>query len=145
MSGGAPIVQERILHAAPEEVFAAWSDAEGMAAWMCPGPDTTHATVEVDFRVGGRFRIIMHGERDYTHSGEYLEIEPPRRLVFTWVSEWVDASEARTRVSVSIEPVGAGRSRIVLVHDELPGTGTYEGHPRGWATILDKLDAHLAT
>jgi uncharacterized protein YndB with AHSA1/START domain len=99
-----PIVQERVIEAPAEAVFEAWSDAERMGKWMCPGPDMSHATVEVDFRVGGRFRIVMHGERDYVHHGEYLAIEPPRHIVFTWVSEWIPADQAKTKVSVSIEP-----------------------------------------
>ena len=139
----APIVQERVLPAPPAEVFAAWGDAEGMRAWMCPGADMTHATVEVDFRVGGRFRILMHGARDAGHHGEYLVIDPPRRLVFTWVSEWVPADEAATRVTLTIEPVGRDASRLTLVHDELPATTTYEGHVQGWAAILAKLASHL--
>jgi uncharacterized protein YndB with AHSA1/START domain len=138
-----PIVQERVISAPAEAVFEAWSDPSSMSEWMCPGPDMSHATVEVDFRVGGRFRIVMHGERDYIHSGEYLAIEPPRRIVFTWLSEWLPADEAATKVSVSIESVAPDRSRIVLVHDELPDTDTYDGHVDGWATILDKLAVKL--
>lgn len=138
-----PIVQERVLSAPPEAVFEAWSNPESMAEWMCPGPDMSHATVEVDFRIGGGFRIVMHGERDYVHHGEYLTIEPPRRIVFTWVSEWLPANQAATKVSVSIEPLDSARSRLVLVHDELPDTDAYEGHVDGWATILRKLAEKL--
>ena len=42
----------------------------------------TRATATVDFRVGGRFRIVMHGEKDYEHTGKYLVIEPDKKLVF---------------------------------------------------------------
>lgn len=85
----APIVQDRLLPASPEKVFEAWSDPEGLAAWMCPAPDMRRASVEIDFRVGGRFQILMHGtDQDYLQRGEYLEIEPPKRLVMTWISEW---------------------------------------------------------
>ena len=139
----APIVQERILDATPEEVFAAWSDPAGLGIWMCPGADMTHATVAVDVRVGGRFRIVMHGARDYAHHGEYLVIEPPRRLVFTWVSEWLPAPLAATRVSVTLAPAGRDATRLTLVHEEIPDGDDYRGHPDGWATILAKLAAHL--
>jgi uncharacterized protein YndB with AHSA1/START domain len=64
--------------------------------------------------------------------------------VFTWVSEWLPAAEAATRVSVTIVPVGADRSRLTLVHDELPGNETYRGHVEGWAAIVTKLAAYLA-
>lgn len=68
-----------------------------------------------------------------------------RRLVFTWISEWVPSAEAATRVSVAIAPAGRDGSRLTLVHEELPPTDTYRGHVEGWAAILTKLAAHLAT
>lgn len=138
-----PIVQERVVAASPERVFAAWSDPDSMRAWMCPNPEITHATVEIDFRVGGSFRIEMHGERAYVHTGKYLEIDPPHRLVFEWISQWMPADERKTRVTVSIEPAGENRSRLRLVHDELPETDSYDGHVQGWATILEKLDREM--
>lgn len=137
-----PIVQERILPVEPEEVFACWSDPDSLWTWMCPG-EIRSADVELDFRVGGRFRIVMHGEREYVQHGEYLAIEPPRRIVMTWVSEFVPSGEAGTRVSVSLEPAGEGQTCIVLVHDELPLGKTYDGHEQGWADILRKLGEHL--
>jgi uncharacterized protein YndB with AHSA1/START domain len=144
VSAGAPIVQERVLEAEPEQVFAAWSDPESLAVWMCPG-ELTGATAEVDFRVGGRFRIVMHGrERDYAQHGEYLEIDPPKRLVLSWVSEWVPAGEAATRLTLTLEPEAGGRTRLVLVHDGLPPTDSYAGHPDGWSSILTKLASALA-
>lgn len=130
-----PIVQERTVAASQEEVFRAWSDPAALADWMRPSEGMAPATVEVDFRVGGRFRIVMHGERDYVQEGEYLEIDPPRRLVFTWVSAFLPDEEAHTRVTVTLEPDGAG-TRIRLVHDQLPEGDAYDGHVEGWARIL---------
>jgi predicted dithiol-disulfide oxidoreductase (DUF899 family) len=59
------------------------------------------------------------------------------------VSEWVPEDERVTRVSIDFEPAGAGHTRLRLVHDRLPDTDTYEGHSRGWESIVDKLAAHL--
>ena len=137
------IVQERLLPAPPDEVFAAWSDPDSLRQWMCPAEGMAPASVEVDFRVGGRFRIVMHGDRDYAQHGEYLEIDPPKRIVFRWVSEWVPTGEAETRVSVSLEPGADGGTRLVLVHDRLHGTDTYQGHPAGWRRILALLEDAL--
>ena len=140
-----PIVQERVLPAPPEEVFAAWHDPESLRRWMCPGDDMTAADVEVDFRIGGRYRIVMHGDRDYAQHGEYLVIDPPRRLVFTWISEWMPEAEQRTRVELTLEATADGHTRLRLVHDELPPTNAYDGHVAGWGTILRKLDETLRT
>ena len=133
------IVVERTLPAAPEEVFAAWGDADSLRAWMCPG-ELTSAEAALDFRVGGRYRIVMHGaERDYVQHGEYLEIDPPKRLVMTWISEFMPEDKRPTRVSVSFEPEGAASTRLRLVHDELPPGDAYDGHVQGWADIVEKL------
>jgi len=144
MREGTTIVQERELPATPEDVFAAFGDPESLAVWMCPG-DVGSATAQVDLSVGGRFRIDMQGaEQGYAHSGEFLELDPPKRLVFTWVSEWMPPEVRSTRVSVELEPVDGGRTRIRLVHSGLPEDDTYAGHDQGWADILEKLALHLA-
>jgi uncharacterized protein YndB with AHSA1/START domain len=139
MSARAPIVVERVIRAKPERVFAAFADPTSLARWMCPSDDMTHASVELDFRVGGRFRIVMHGaERDYAQHGEYLAIEPGRRIQMTWISEFLPEAERRTRVTVHFEPEGDA-TRVRLVHDELPAGETYDGHVSGWARILSCL------
>src|SRR6266850_5391807 len=80
------VVIERILPATPGDVFAAWTTAEILRTFMCPG-DVTEAHVDLDPRVGGRFRIVMRaGGRDLDHHGEYRVLEPGRRIVFTWAS-----------------------------------------------------------
>ncbi len=137
------IVQERVIGAPVADVYAAWGDAKSLSQWMCPAPDMRPATVEVDFRVGGHFTIVMHGERDYGHTGEFLEIEPERRIVFSWISDFVPPAEARTRVTVELEALGEDETRIRLVHDELPPTDTYDGHDGGWSNILAGLHATL--
>jgi len=143
-SAGEPIVQKILIAAPPAAIFAAWRDAESLAVWMCPAADMERATVEVDFRVGGAFRIVMHGrEQDYAHQGEYLEIEPPHRLAFTWISHFMPEGEQHTHVSVSIDAAGEGKSLVVLRHEGLPATDSYDGHVEGWAEILRKLAVHL--
>jgi uncharacterized protein YndB with AHSA1/START domain len=134
-----PIVIERVLPAPPDVVFAAWGDATSLRLWMAPG-SAREATVEVDFRVGGSFRIVMHhAERDAAHRGEYLELDPPKRIVMTWISEWAPEDEQRTLVRIDLAPVGLRRTRLVLTHSELSDGTTYDGHAKGWGEILDQL------
>jgi uncharacterized protein YndB with AHSA1/START domain len=145
MSGTDAIRVERVFHATAQTVFDAWGDPESLAVWMCPGAGIERATATADFRVGGRFRIVMHApERDFAQHGEYLEIDPPKRIVLTWISEWIPAGEAATRVTVSLEPLAGGCTRLVLVHEGLAEGDAYAGHPEGWRVILDKFDAALA-
>ncbi len=132
------IVQTRIFSVSPEVLFKAWSDPRSLSMWMQPGDEMRPATVKVDFRVGGEFSIIMHGnEQDYEHVGRYLEIEPSRKLVFSWISLWFPPAEQATRVTLTLEPAGEGQTKLILVHDQLPPSGSYDNHLHGWARILD--------
>lgn len=73
-----------LIRASAEAIFDAWTQPASMAEWMTP---VGTATAEVDLRVGGRFRLVMADEHlSIEHTGEYLEIEPPHLLVFTWRS-----------------------------------------------------------
>ena len=94
------LVVRRVIHAKRDRVFAAWSKPELMCQWFFPG--TGKAIVTNDFRLGGNYRNEMlvkpagdgcHGQpaseeelNSYVHTGKYLEITPPEKLVFTWNS-----------------------------------------------------------
>jgi uncharacterized protein YndB with AHSA1/START domain len=96
---------------------------------------------EVDARVGGRFRIVMKGpDCDHEHTGEYLVLDRPRRLVFTWFSE--ETHGRATTVSVEIRPRG-GEAELTLTHEGLPDEPAAARHRSGWGGILEKLGAAL--
>src|SRR5262249_35822423 len=87
---GEAIVLRRRIPASRDEVFAAWIDGDGMRAWMCPG-DITSADVQLDPRVGGALRILMHGPNgSYEHWGEFTAFERPSKLAFTWCAKATD-------------------------------------------------------
>ena len=134
------IVLRRYLAAPRDRVFAAWLDPLSLARWMRPGANAT-ATAEVDPRVGGRFRIVMmHGAGVTEHTGEYLVIEPPARLSFTWISE--HTQQLATQVTVECFERDRG-TELVLTHRRLPES-KIEAHRRGWGTILQNLDEVLS-
>ncbi len=109
----------------------------------CFRTSLARVSVELDFRVGGRFRVVMHGEKDYVHVGQYLVIEPHSRLCFTWISEFLPEAVAATRVDVTFEAVGRNRTRLRPVHEMLPDHPAYGRHPQGWARILSTLETYL--
>lgn len=82
--GDRSVVVDRVFDAPPEAVFKAWTDPQIMARWFAPEPLTV-PRAEMDLRVGGRYRLVMRDEEgnDFTSSGEYREITPPERLVYT--------------------------------------------------------------
>jgi uncharacterized protein YndB with AHSA1/START domain len=135
------LVVRRLLPVPREQVFAAWLDPASLAQWMRPG-NVTSATVEVDARVGGKFRIVMvKGEGPVEHWGEYLAIEPPSLLSFTWHS--VNTDLRATVVTVELHEEGTG-TELILTHRRLP-TARVDAHKKGWTEIVQKLGATLAT
>jgi glutathione S-transferase len=135
------LVVRRQIAVRRERVFEAWLDSESLAHWMRPG-DTTHATVSVDPRVGGGFRIVMEGRADgldYEHRGEYLAIEPPSLLSFTWISRATGYTP--TVVTIEFHERGTG-TELVLTHRRLAPKAV-EGHRKGWTDILRVLDEAL--
>jgi uncharacterized protein YndB with AHSA1/START domain len=136
---GETLVVRRVIPVPRERVFQAWLDPKSLAQWMRPG-GATDATAEVDPKVGGRFRIIMiEGPKRYEHTGEYLAIEPPEWLEFTWISE---ATDHRTTV-VTIEFLERDRgTELVLTHRRLPAQQV-ESHRGGWTDIFRELQERL--
>ena len=137
----APVLVVRRQIAVPrEQVFEAWLDSEGLAQWMRPG-DTTMATVTVDPRVGGGFRIVMDGPSHgaVEHHGEYLAIEPPSLLSFTWISR--PTEHKVTVVTIEFHERDAG-TELVLTHRALPAKAV-EGHRKGWTDAVRLLDEFL--
>ena len=141
---GAPapkLVIRRIIPATREEVFGAWTDPESLRHWMCPG-DILEAEAQLDVRVGGAYRILMKGkDKAYEHTGMYQVVDPPARLVFTWISAGTD--HQATLVSVElVERVGG--TELVLTHERFPGGEARDRHQRGWGQIADKLAGFFA-
>ena len=98
--------------------------------------------VEIDARVGGAYRIVMSdGDRNWPHTGIYQEIDPPRRLVFTWRTPSTNEQETLVTVTLKAE---AGKTRLRLVHERLPA-GTFEGHRDGWIELFGGLDDLLTS
>jgi len=128
----------RRLPAPIAEVFRWWTDPELLCEWMTP-VGTVEA--EVDLRVGGRLRIVMKGEgRVIEHTGEYLEIDPPRRLVFTWVSPYTGS--VPSVITVELHAAGDDLTDLRLVHSQLPDEAA-RWHRGGWDAMLERLDGRL--
>jgi uncharacterized protein YndB with AHSA1/START domain len=134
-----PIVQ--VTHrfdASAERVFDAWLDPTTAGRWLFATAAGQMVGVEIDARVGGRFILVDRRDgEDVEHRGEYLQIDRPRRLVFTFgVPKY---SHETTRVCIDIVPRESG-CELTLTHEGvLPD---YASRTKsGWRDIL----AHLAT
>lgn len=127
----------RRIKAAPARVFAAWTQAEILAQWF--GPHHTRvAEAQVDARVDGGFRLQLEEDGGARHeiSGRYLEIEPERRMVFTWA--WASTPERESRVTVQFRPIDNG-TEVTLTHDRFADSDTAMRHRRGWTESMERL------
>jgi glutathione S-transferase len=130
--------------AAPERVFHALTDPSELAAFW--GSDDMYRTFDwkIDLRAGGKWSALARGAdgTDMTVDGEYIEVDPPRLLVFTWRPSWDDY--AVTRVRYDLEPTAIGtRLRVThtgFVDRNMAAAGTGDG----WKRVLEWLAGHLA-
>ena len=125
-----------------ERVFDAWLNPTFAAKWLFATPAGQMVRAETDPRVGGRFSFTeRRGGEDVEHTGEYLEIDRPRRLVFTFaVPKYSDSVD---RVTVEIEPKGAS-CVLTLTHEMKPQFGEFTARTSdGWTQIVEGLAATL--
>lgn len=125
----------RRFDASPERVFDAWLDPDKAGRFLFATPEGEMVRVEIDARVGGRYSILERRDgEDVEHIGEYLEIDRPRRLVFTLQVPLY--SEEADRVTIEVAPAEGG-SELTLIHEVSPEwADQVEG---GWTLILDGL------
>ena len=132
----------RHIKASPAKVYAAWTRPEVLARWW--GPDGGPVLgAEADPRVGGRFRVVFQTLDGRTHEcqGEYREVVPERRFVFTW--EWAETPDQRPLVTVDLRAIPGG-AELVLAHIRFDDESTRDSHRRGWNGAFDKLEALFA-
>ena len=108
---GDAIVSEIYIAAAPEDVFRALMDPESVVKWWGgQGAEQSFRCThfESDARPGGKWRSTgVDGQgRPFEAAGEYLEIEPPRLLVQTWIASWT--AQVKTTVRCELQPTGEG-------------------------------------
>jgi uncharacterized protein YndB with AHSA1/START domain len=126
------------LSAPVAEVFRWWTEAALVEKWMAPIGDV-RATL--DPRVGGSLHVVMSGQGVVIeHTGEFLEIDRPRRLVFTWTSRFT--GQQPSVVTVELEPDGDDATLVRIVHAELPESAV-SSHRDGWGGMLTRLEREL--
>ncbi len=130
----------RRFNAPPERVFDAWLEPEVAAKWLFATASRPMTDVHIDPRVGGAFRFAARRDDELIeHRGEYVEIVPPRRLVFTLAM--ADRPRAVTRVTVEITPRKTG-CELALTQERMPVDGANHAAGR-WAGVLYGLDETL--
>lgn len=132
----------RRFSASPERVFDAFLDPEKAGRFMFATATGQMVRAEVDARVGGEYVFTdRRGEEDVEHFGRYLEIDRPRRLVFSFSVDRADPDG--DRVAIDIVPLESG-CELTLTHEMKPEWADYAGRTtEGWTGMLEGLAAVL--
>ena len=126
----------RRFNAAPERVFDAWLDPMRARRWLFTSPTSERNITELDVRVGGKWSITDRRDGvDYTALGEYLEIDRPRRLVFSF--SMPQFSPLSCNVIVDIVADGEGCILTLSQTDIAPAA--LQPTEAGWKAMFDAL------
>ena len=135
---------ERTFDAPAQAVFDAWTSEEVMRRWFHADPEWETPSAEVDLRVGGRLRVVMRDPKvgeDHGASGEYTVIDPPQRLVFTWV--WDDDPSHPQLIELEFSERD-GATTVLMVSQGITTEKGRDEHEDGWHKCFDNLDRALA-
>ena len=151
------VVQAEIFVAAPpERVFEAITDPSQTARWW--GQEGIYRIIErtADFRPGGKFSSVGVGAdgTPFRVDGEYLEIDPPRLIVHTWVASWtrglktVVRWELEPKDVLGLQPSGPRRmgrgTTVRVVHRGFAGDGKAAAdHGQGWIRVLGWMQGYV--
>jgi uncharacterized protein YndB with AHSA1/START domain len=148
------LTQSRVIRASRERVYQAWTNPQLLAKWFGPaGLHCSHA--EMDVRVGGAYRIDMVpndpppansdgtecAERRSSATGTYTKVLPNELLQFNWHPQWTPEEESL--VTIMLKDVDGG-TEITIRHENFATEVSRDGHNKGWAGCLDKLQAMFA-
>ena len=134
------VVVTKVIKAAPEEVFEAFTNPEIMAEWFF-GVEDWSVEVSNTLEIGGKYflNMIATDGKEYKHTGEYKIIAPPEKLVFTWNSDFVQD----TVVTIHFRKIADG-TEITLEHEFLPTDEACKSHRKGWTVCLNNLEKIFA-
>lgn len=141
-----PTLAVRVTHrfsATPERVYDAFLDPARAGRFLFATPTGQMVRAETDPRVGGRYTFVDRRDgKDVAHTGEYLELERPRRIAFTLAVTGFE--ESPDRISIDIVPVDGG-CELTLTHEIKPEFAEYAARTeQAWSGILDALDRILS-
>lgn len=140
MAGPAAVTARvtRRFNASAERVFDAWLDPAKAGKFLFATATGQMVRVEIDARVGGKFVFVDRRDgEDVPHTGEYLEIDRPRRLVFSLAVE--KYAQDIDRVAIDIVPLASG-CELTLTHEMGPAWAEHRDRIQaGWGEILEGL------
>lgn len=143
-SGSVVLNMERRFAAPRERVWRAWTSPDEIRRWWSGGKNTVEECV-YELRPGGRLRLTIRGAESgnlFVVNGTILEVDPPCRVVHTWVWEKGPIPGHPTRVTVEFHDEGDA-TRVALKHEGFPDDTAADLHRGGWISQFDGIAAYL--
>jgi uncharacterized protein YndB with AHSA1/START domain len=131
------LIVKKIINAPCQKVFDAWSKPEVIEKWFYPPEIYWSAAASNEFKVGGHYKLEMLKQDGvvYSHTGEYKEIIPNKKIVFTFNSNLV----SNTLVTVELRAI-ENKTEITLTHELFPNEEMCARHQMGWEGCLENMD-----
>lgn len=136
------LVLKRTFDAPVERVYAAWTDPKSISQWFLGDDCNSCEVFEADARVNGRYDFMMthsNGE-SYRVRGLYHEVEPNRKLVFSWAWDHEPGRESLVMIEFMDQ---RGKTLLTLTHTRFTDQPSRDCHLKGWVGCLDHLQAWL--
>jgi len=135
----------RFINVPTDRVYKAWTDPAQLKEWF--GPENVRTrNISADLRVGGKYRWDLtspEGE-EMSAFGEYKELVPGKKIVFTWQWDEDETWENRSSV-VTVELFERrGGTELRLKHGQLPSEESRDRHNEGWNSLLARLEQFLS-
>jgi len=148
LKGDREIVIERTFNGPAHIVFDAWTRPELVARWWAPEGRATMVSCEADVRVGGRYRYhLRHAHGDFAFAGEYLEVTPPSRVVYTEIYEPTASGTKPGDVAITVTVTFSerGGQTHVVSHSQCPTPQVRDaiiasGMEAGMRETMDQLE-----
>jgi uncharacterized protein YndB with AHSA1/START domain/tRNA A-37 threonylcarbamoyl transferase component Bud32 len=137
---------EQVVAASPEQIFAAWTTPTEMVGWFAPSEQFTTPFAESDARVGGSFRVAMKPPdkaEPHVVSGQYVTLDYPHSLSFTWAWEAPVPDVQETQVTLEFHPQGDA-TNVVFLHERFRDEQQRRDHAKGWTGCLGQLARKFA-
>jgi uncharacterized protein YndB with AHSA1/START domain len=144
-------VEAKVSHrfqATAERVYDAWLDPQQVRVWMAAAQRSFGLAgdirrIEIDARVGGKFLFSdMRDGAEAKHWGTYLELDRPRKIVFTWIVAESEEANPST-VTLTIQPEADGCLATIVHAMDAKWLDFVSRTETGWARMLQEIDALL--
>lgn len=140
------VLVRRLVSGSPEQVFQAWTLPEQIKKWWGPS-HVICSECEVDLQVGGHYKLgnLLPDGSTIWIVGEFLRIERPDLLVYSWQSGLDNKFDEPAVEQVTVRFLGReGKTEIIVEHRHIVDEQVKRNHTHGWTGCLDGIEEFCA-